>query len=76
MRGEELSQEWLDLAKLDLSAAEFLMDMRPVPIEIICCHCEQAAEKFLKGVLVHHDIGAPKTHDLLRLCKQRSLGWR
>ena len=40
------SSEWLDFAYMDLSAAEHLLTMRPLPVEIICYHCEQAAEKF------------------------------
>ena len=46
MNGQETwSSEWLDLAEMDLGAAEYLLGMRPVPVEIICYHCEQAAEK-------------------------------
>ena len=30
---------------------------------------EQAAEKVLKGYLIHHDVEPPKTHDLRLLCK-------
>ena len=47
-----LSSEWLEFAKMDLGAAEYLLTMHPLPVEIICYHCEQAAEKFLKAVLV------------------------
>lgn len=61
--------EWTDMAEMDLTAAEYLLGMHPVPVEIICYHCEQAAEKFLKGVLVSFNIEPPKTHDLIRLCK-------
>lgn len=61
--------EWTGMAEMDLTAAEYLLGMRPVPVEIICYHCEQAAEKFLKGVLVSLNIDPPKTHDLIRLCK-------
>lgn len=62
------SSEWLDFAYMDLSAAEHLLTMRPLPVEIICYHCEQAAEKFLKATLVQFDREPPKTHDLkLRL---------
>ena len=43
--------------------------MHPLPVEIICYHCEQAAEKFLKAVLVQFDKEPPKTHDLVQLCK-------
>lgn len=61
--------EWFEMAEMDLKAAKFLLDMRPIPIEIICYHCEQAAEKVLKGFLVSHDQNPPKTHDLIQLCK-------
>ena len=43
--------------------------MSPVPVEIICYHCEQSVEKLLKGVLVKNNTEPPKTHDLLYLCK-------
>ena len=61
------SSEWLDFAYMDLSAAEHLLTMRPLPVEIICYHCEQAAEKFLKATLVQFDREPPKTHDLILL---------
>lgn len=61
MNGKSLSSEWLDMAEMDLNAAEYLLGMRPIPIEIICYHCEQAAEKLLKGALVRFDIEPPKT---------------
>lgn len=65
-----MHKEWLEFAKMDLESAEFLLAMRPVPVEIICYHCEQAAEKLLKAVLVAADIEPPKTHDLIQLCKK------
>lgn len=63
------SSEWLEFAHMDLRAAEYLLTMHPLPVEIICYHCEQAAEKFLKAVLVQFDREPPKTHDLIQLCK-------
>lgn len=69
MSGKSLSSEWLDMAEMDLNAAEYLLGMRPVPVEIICYHCEQAAEKLLKGALIHFGMEPPKTHDLIQLCK-------
>lgn len=69
MDEKSLSKEWLDLAQIDLASAEYLLGMRPLPIEIICYHCEQATEKLLKGILVYCGVDAPKTHDLVQLCK-------
>ena len=62
-------KEWLDFARKDISSAKYLLNMRPTPLEIICYHCEQAAEKVLKGFLIHHDLEPPRTHDLKLLCK-------
>jgi HEPN domain-containing protein len=47
--------------------------MHPVPDEIVCFHCQQSAEKDLKGFLVKRDIEPPKIHnllDLLRMCQE------
>jgi HEPN domain-containing protein len=35
--------------------------------DIICYHCSQAVEKYLKGYLIYNDIVPQKTHDLLFL---------
>lgn len=69
MNSEQASREWLNFAEMDYQSAKFLMQMHPVPLEIICYHCEQAAEKMLKGFLVYHDVDVPKTHDLSMLCE-------
>jgi len=42
--------------------------MRPVPTEAIAFHCQQAAEKYLKGALVILGEEPPYTHDLDELC--------
>ena len=69
MSVKDRSSDWFAFAKMDLGAAEHLLTMRPVPVEIICYHCEQAAEKLLKGVLAAFNTEPPKTHDLVQLCK-------
>lgn len=61
--------EWKRFAEMDLNSAEYLLGMHPIPLEIICYHCQQAAEKYLKGYLVLHGINPPKIHDLNELCK-------
>ena len=57
-------KDWIRYARMDLSAAEYLQGHSPLPIEIICYHCQQAAEKALKAVLARHDTDVPRTHDL------------
>ena len=62
-------KEWLDFANRDISSARYLLGMNPVPLEIVCYHCEQAAEKALKGYLILQDYEPPRAHDLRLLCK-------
>jgi len=65
----DLVREWYKFAIMDFATANHLYDtMRPIPLEIICYHCQQAAEKMLKGFLVSNNIETPKTHDLPLLC--------
>lgn len=49
MKNKETAKEWFEIAERDLASAEFLQEMRPIPVEIICYHCQQSAEKYLKG---------------------------
>ena len=71
----ELAREWFFFADKDLDSAEVLLEMRPQHYEIICFHCQQSAEKYLKGYLIFKGIEQPpKTHDLqllLSLCREQ-----
>ncbi|MDR3181546.1 MAG: HEPN domain-containing protein [Planctomycetaceae bacterium] len=69
MTDAEAALEWQRFAEMDLNSAEFLLKMRPIPIEVICFHCQQSAEKSLKSILVFRSIFPPKTHDLQELMK-------
>ena len=61
---------WIEKANSDFTAARYLSEnMRPVSTEIVCFHCQQAAEKYLKAFLVCNDHEPPKTHDLTELIK-------
>ena len=43
------TKQWLDMADMDLGVAKYLMEnYYPKPLEIICYHCQQAAEKAIK----------------------------
>ncbi|NUO82559.1 HEPN domain-containing protein [candidate division KSB1 bacterium] len=39
---------------------------KPLP-DLVCFHCQQAAEKYLKAFLILHEAAFPKTHDLVSL---------
>ena len=65
---KELVAEWLRFADMDLSIAKNSLEtMHPAPLEIICYHCQQSAEKFLKGTIIAFEVEAEKTHDLSKL---------
>lgn len=58
------------LRKMDLDTALHIeATMRPKPLEIICYHCQQSAEKYLKAALVHFEKPIEKTHDLTFLAE-------
>ena len=70
MADMEFVLPWTQRAESDISSALHLAEtMRPAPSEIICFHCQQAAEKYLKAFLVYNDTEPPKTHDLIELVK-------
>ena len=48
----ETAKEWFTYAERDFLTAEHLAKtLYPIPIEIVCYHCQQSAEKFLKGFI-------------------------
>ena len=67
------TKSWLDFAQQDFLVAQHLYDvLYPKPLEIICYHCQQAAEKAIKAVMVSLGCpgGLPKRHDLSFLLDQ------
>jgi HEPN domain-containing protein len=58
-------REWLRLADDDLYSAKILNEAIRSHYEIICYHCDQATEKYLKGYLTFRGIILKKTHDLV-----------
>ena len=71
-------KSWCDFAKDDLITAKYLLGLHPLKLEIICYHCQQSAEKILKGFLIDKNIDPPKTHDLRllrRMCGKIAEGF-
>ena len=63
-------EQWVRLADMDLVTAHRIFENhRPMPIEIICFHAQQAGEKIIKGFLVSKGVIPPKIHDLRELLK-------
>lgn len=47
-----VTNEWFIYVQMDYNSADYLQNMYPMPIEIICYHCQQCAEKLLKGFYI------------------------
>ncbi len=64
-----LIQFWLKKAQRDLMAAQKLTAELP---DIAIYHCQQSAEKALKGFLILHDKEPGDTHNINTLVKEAS----
>jgi len=57
--------EWFRFAQMDFDAAKTLSaHHHPAPLEIVCYHCQQSAEKVLKAYAIAKGESLIKTHDL------------
>ncbi|MBM4396531.1 MAG: HEPN domain-containing protein [Deltaproteobacteria bacterium] len=61
---------WLVKASEDLAVVAVLRERAPHLDAAICFHCQQAAEKLLKAVLVAFGDVPPRTHDLAALVEE------
>ena len=60
----EHAGRWIDKAKSDLLNVDNNLAAQKVPYDTVCFHCQQAAEKLLKGLLVAQGCEYPITHNL------------
>lgn len=63
------AEDWKRFAIDDLETARYLMGMSPRKVKIICYHCQQTAEKYLKAALAAMGIQIPHTHNLMSLAQ-------
>ena len=61
---------WIRKAENDLLAVDNNLGAERVPFDVVCYHCQQAAEKYLKALLVSLGAQPPRTHDLLALLQE------
>lgn len=61
------ARAWLRKAEQDLAAAEVLVVSDEPVAEVAAFHCQQAAEKAVKAIILRHDKPVERTHDLLYL---------
>lgn len=66
-RDEDAAARWFEKAESDVRSAEALLSLDPPELETGLFHCQQAAEKYLKGLLAHMGEDPPRTHDLVAL---------
>jgi HEPN domain-containing protein len=68
MTNEVLMQQMFEIAQGDLATAKAAVElMRPKQFAISCFHCQQCAEKALKGYLHYKEIDPPRIHNLTEL---------
>lgn len=66
-----LSAEWVEKAESDYRAAEREMRVRKEPsYDVVCFHAQQCAEKYLKTVILEHQLPLRRIHDLEVLLDQ------
>ncbi len=73
MKTSDLVRGWLSKAESDIKTAGIILanpDRKDLPTDMVCFHCQQAVEKFLKAYLVSHHIQFPNTHILKDLVKK------
>jgi HEPN domain-containing protein len=62
-----LSAQWMEKARRDLASAIRLLDGEPPYLDTAVYHCQQAAEKALKGFLASQGRPLRRVHDLIVL---------
>jgi HEPN domain-containing protein len=69
-----LTRDWLTKAAHDLQTARIVSATPDGPLDTAIYHCQQAAEKAVKGWLTWGGEPAAKTHDLIRLIGEATDG--
>lgn len=64
------TRQWIRKAESDIRVARHLFKLKPWPSDEICFHCQQAIEKYFKGLLAESGLPIQKTHDLTILLLQ------
>jgi HEPN domain-containing protein len=67
---KRVTRQWVRKAENDIAAVRHLFKHKPILSDEICFHCQQAIEKYLKGLLTEKGLPIQKTHDLTILLQQ------
>ena len=63
---KKLTAKWVQKAESDYAAARRLLRGKPLR-DVVCFHCQQVAEKYLKALMQESRLSIPKTHDIALL---------
>lgn len=70
----ETARRWVGKAENDLRTAECVLALcDDCPMDTVCFHCQQCAEKYLKALLIATGVDFPRTRGLVLL---RNMGAR
>jgi HEPN domain-containing protein len=61
------TREWIEKADEDFRVAKYIADGDEPFHDVVCFHCQQCAEKYLKSLLEEQNAYVEKTHDLEKL---------
>jgi HEPN domain-containing protein len=63
-------RQWLSKAAEDLIVIEKLTQFEVIATSVVCFHCQQVVEKYLKAYLIAHEVEIRKTHNIEFLLAQ------
>jgi HEPN domain-containing protein len=64
----KLIKQWVEKAEEDFRTAEYLLVLKEdCPLNSVCFHSQQCAEKYIKALLMYCSIQFPKSHDVVEL---------
>lgn len=64
----KLVKQWIEKAEEDFRVAEYLLALKEdCPLNPVCFHSQQCAEKYIKALLIYCSIQFPKSHDVVEL---------
>lgn len=72
MANPKSTKMWFKKARQDLKTAKYLNPIEPDFYSGIVFHCQQSAEKAIKGFLTFHNVRVLKTHDMDKLLESIS----
>ena len=61
---------WIAKAEEDIQTVEILIKEEKYPPSVVCFHCQQSAEKYLKAYLTAYNVELPKIHDLVEILEK------